>query len=172
MAANDILVIGVGNEFRSDDGLGIHIVRELRRRVSTNVRLVEQSGEGTSLMETWKGVPHVFIVDAVVSNGNPGALHRVDVRRDGLPRHLFRSSSHTFGVAEAVALSRQLGTLPATLILYGIEIESAEPGSGLSAPVVCAVPDLLHALQHDIELLMPGGIIAEPFTDQGGVSSR
>ncbi len=148
-----ILIIGVGNEYRSDDGLGVCIARELARRVGPDVRCVEASGEGTSLIAAWRDVAHVFLVDAVSSKAPVGTLHRVDAVRDNIPKKMFASSSHQFGVAEAVAMSKELNQLPETLILYGIEAESFEPGVGLSELVVRSVPDLLHLIEHDLEVL-------------------
>jgi hydrogenase maturation protease len=58
-----ILVIGVGNEFRTDDGLGILAAREIRRRTYPGVEVLEAGGEGTALLESWKGYDHVLIVD-------------------------------------------------------------------------------------------------------------
>jgi len=66
------LVIGIGNEFRNDDGLGILIAREIRRRNLESVFVLEQSGEGTALMEAWEGPDRVIIVDAIVSGKAPG----------------------------------------------------------------------------------------------------
>jgi len=45
-----ILLIGVGNEFRTDDGLGILTAREIRRRGYPGVQVMEANVEGTSLL--------------------------------------------------------------------------------------------------------------------------
>ncbi len=156
------LIIGVGNEYRSDDGLGVYVARELRRRLDANVRIIEQCGEGTALMSAWHGAAHVFIVDAVSSNEPAGTLHRLDAIHEQIPKRMFASSSHQFGVAEAVTLARQLNELPETLTLYGIEAESFEPGVGLSEPVVRSVPDLLHIIERDIETLKTQSMVHEP----------
>ncbi|MBX2989800.1 MAG: hydrogenase maturation protease [Bacteroidetes bacterium] len=152
--ARSLLVIGVGNEYRSDDGLGICVLRTLRRRMSNDMRMIELSGEGTSLMSAWREAEHVLIIDAVVSGGPAGMLHRLDARRDRIPKYLFHSSSHTFGVGDAIELARELDELPQSLILYGLEGESFEAGVGLSESVVRMVPDLIHLVERDIERLL------------------
>jgi hydrogenase maturation protease len=143
------LIIGVGNEYRSDDGLGVHIARELRRHLPESIRVIEASGEGTALMGSWRGAAHVLIIDAVSSNEPTGAIHRLDALHEQIPKRMFASSSHQFGVAEAVAMARELNELPEALTLYGIEAESFEPGVGLSESVVRSVPDLIHLIEHD-----------------------
>jgi hydrogenase maturation protease len=148
-----VLVIGVGNEFRSDDGLGICIARELRHRVPEDVEVREESGEGTSLMQAWEGFSHVAIIDAVSSGAQSGVVHQYNAITEKVPKRIFNSSSHQFGVAEAIAMAGHLQRLPRTLLLYGIEGESFEPGIGLSEPVVKSVPDLLRKIENEIRRL-------------------
>ncbi len=152
-----ILVIGVGNEFRSDDGLGIYAVRELRLRMQSaehhlpeTIAIIEERGEGTSLMHAWEGYRHVFIIDAVRSGKAPGSVHAFDALHETIPKRFFLSSSHQSGIAEAVEIARTLNRLPNTLRIYGIEVETVEPGIGLSEPVVRSMTDLFHLLEEDI----------------------
>ncbi len=129
------LVIGIGNEFRSDDGVGIFVARATAERKFPGVEVIEQSGEGTALMDAWRKSGYVYLVDAVSSAAPPGAVYRVDARSKELPNDLHPFSSHAFGVAHAIELARRLGTLPPKLILFGIRGKSFESGEGLSAEV-------------------------------------
>ncbi|MBT5868594.1 MAG: hydrogenase maturation protease [Nitrospinaceae bacterium] len=129
------LIIGVGNVYRNDDGVGILIVRKLKNRVSDYSHVKEQSGEGTSLMDAWSGYGRVCIVDAVSSGSPAGIIHRMDVSSESIPANFFSCSTHSFGVAEAIELARTLGQLPSQLQLYGIEGGDFQPGEFLSAEV-------------------------------------
>ena len=156
-----ILVIGVGNEYRSDDGLGIYVARELRLRKQScvhcalrGVTILEHSGEGISLVNAWEGYDHVFIIDAVRSGKNPGTIIVLDVLSDRIPRHMFAASSHAFGIGEAIEMARNIGSLPKTLKLYAIEAETFEPGTGLSESVVRNVAELMHLIEQDIGSLV------------------
>jgi hydrogenase maturation protease len=118
---NRILVIGIGSDFRCDDRAGLAVARFLREKNIPGVEVIEESGEGTALMERWKDAEYVFLIDAVSSDSPPGTIHRVDVQRQKIPKSFFHSSTHQFGVAEAIELSRVLNQLPPHLIIYGIE---------------------------------------------------
>jgi hydrogenase maturation protease len=131
----EIRIIGIGNTFRSDDGAGIAIARSLRQRLPEGVALLEQSGEGTALLEAWKGARVVVLVDAVQSGAAPGTIHRLDAYADPIPPAFFRYSTHAFSVAEAVQLARVLSQLPPRVIVYGIEGRNFSAGEGLSAEV-------------------------------------
>jgi hydrogenase maturation protease len=148
---NRVLLVGVGNEFRTDDGLGIFIAREVKRRAIADVEVVEHGGEGTSLIETWRGAQVVFIVDAVSSGSRPGMLHRFDVSGAPLPHKVRTYSCHAFGVAEALETARTLNRLPPVVLLFGIEGEQFDLGIGLTDTVVRSVPELLSQISLDIQ---------------------
>jgi hydrogenase maturation protease len=130
-----ILVIGVGNEYRSDDAVGLAVARLLRQLSLENVRVIEETGEGASLLDSWKGADTVIIVDAASSGAKPGTIHRVDARARQIPRGLLHYSTHAFSVGEAVELARVMGQLPPHVLVYGIEGERFEEGVELSGAV-------------------------------------
>ncbi len=133
------MVIGVGNIFRSDDGIGIVVARSIREK-ARDLYVFETLGEGASLMAMWTTLDHVIVIDAVRSSSSPGRIHRLDAHKEPIPSEFFNYSTHAFSVAEAVEMSRALGTLPASLVIYGIEGKSFAAGSGLS-PEVSGVLD-------------------------------
>ena len=130
-----LLIIGVGNTYRSDDGIGVSVVRRLRELVPSEIRTLEATGEGTALMESWKDAAAVIVVDAVQSGAPPGTIHRLDAHTGQIPKRFFHYSTHAFGIAEAIELARALGLLPRRLVVYGIEGKSFAAGVGLSTEV-------------------------------------
>jgi hydrogenase maturation protease len=142
------LIIGVGNEYRSDDALGLLVARAVGRRAGHAVVVREMSGEGTALMDVWAGEECVCLIDAVRSGAPPGTIHRVCVNETRIPAWFV--SSHVFGVAEAVELSRELGTLPQKMVIFGIEVAETRAGSGLSDRVLRSVPELVQMIEHEL----------------------
>lgn len=136
---SETLVIGVGNAYRGDDGAGIAVARKLAAQRLPGVRVMEMNGEGTSLVDAWKDVPSVLLVDAVSSGAVPGTIHRFEVQAGPLPTELKHHSSHFFGVAEAVEVARALGRIPPRLVIYGIEGKNFSLGRDLSPEVEGAV---------------------------------
>ncbi len=130
------LVIGAGNELRRDDGAGLAAARRLR---SAGLEALEAGNDLALLARLWEGRDRVMIIDAVRTGGDAGTLHRFDAAAGPLPAIFDRSSTHGFGVGEAIELARVLGRLPASLVLYGIEGADFGPGEGLSPEVEQAV---------------------------------
>lgn len=149
-ATGRCLVIGVGNEFRSDDAVGIVAARQLVARSIPHCEIIESSGEGASLIHAFEDRNHVIIIDAVKSGQPAGTIHCLDASGKKIPSELLHFSSHSFGVAEAIELARALGQLPERLIVFGVEARTIAVGSGLSDEVTNAVDELIIRITEEI----------------------
>ena len=148
-----VLVIGVGNDYRSDDGVGLAVVRALKVKELPDTLCLESDGDGTTLMETWSQASRVIIIDAVSSGAQPGTIHRFDVLMQPLPASYSFSSTHAFGVAQAIQLARTLDQLPASLMVYGIEGKKFAAGTELSPEVERALSVVVERLEQEIQAL-------------------
>lgn len=134
-------VIGVGNRWRGDDGAGLETVRRLGR-LPGEVEAICHEGDGSGLIELWRGADAVVVVDAVRSGAAPGTVHRFDAGAVPLPRTLGSGSSHAVGVAEAIELARSLDRLPRRVVVYGVEGVQFEAGARFSEAVAGAIDPL------------------------------
>ena len=139
-----IVIIGIGNPDRGDDGFGRLVAARLRGRLPDTVRLVEENGEAAALVELLGQADTAILIDAAVAGGEPGDVHRFDAAREALPAAKFGLSTHGFGLGEAIELARILGQLPARCIVYAVEARSFELGAPLS-PELFRVVDAVAA---------------------------
>ncbi len=134
-----MIVIGVGNRFRGDDAVGLRVVQRLRESVTC----YESDGDPSDLIVLFGSDPEVIVVDAMVSGSPPGTLTATDiVLGDPSSAHVplrSQSSTHGFGVFEALELARILGTIPHRLTVIGIEGASFAPGTPLTPALESAV---------------------------------
>lgn len=170
--AASIVVIGVGNTFRRDDGVGAHVVAALGQRFSALVEqpatLVELDGEPTRIVDAWSGARAAFVVDATRPRGRAGRVRRL-VASSGRsvggappPGEHRGGGTHGGGVAEAVALGRALGRLPDRLVIYGIEAADTTDGCGLSPAVAAAAATVVERLADElIDPASPPGAAAD-----------
>jgi hydrogenase maturation protease len=150
----EVLVIGIGNEYARDDAAGLLVARKLKERAQDTLAVLEHSGEGASLIEAWKGVASVFVVDAVRSGAAPGQTHRFNAALAPLPAQSFRGSTHAFGLCEAVELARCLNQLPRALVVYGIEGQDFAAGIGVSPAVKEAISTVAESVLNEVKVLV------------------
>jgi hydrogenase maturation protease len=147
-AAAAVLVVGLGNELRRDDGAGVVVARELlARRTEPGIEVREQPGEPIALLDAWRGHDAAVLIDAMTSGAAPGTIARFDAGDEPLLETLRCSSStHAVSLTDALELARVLERLPSRLIIYAVEGQDFATGSELSADVRAAVPDVADAV--------------------------
>jgi hydrogenase maturation protease len=145
-----LLVIGAGNETRGDDAVGLVVVRKLKEKIAREAVVVEETGDGASLMERWKGFNAAMLVDAAQSGVEPGRIHRFEAHKSPLPAGLFQYSTHSFGVSQAIELAKTLNQLPRWFMVYGIEGKCFDENRSMSPMVERAAQELVESLAIEI----------------------
>ena len=145
-----ILVIGIGNPTRGDDAAGLVVARRIREEASPgDVTVTELAGDQLALLDAWTGAREVYLIDAVCSGGTPGTVYGFDAA-EPLTARFWHRGTHTFSLADVIALGRALGRLPGRLTGYGIEGGTFELGAPLSAEVDAAVQAVTAALLREL----------------------
>lgn len=145
-----VVVIAVGNEYRSDDGIGPVVAAQLAERVPADVVVTRCDGEPTGLLEVWSGADLAVVVDAVLCEPSaPGRVWLSSV--DNLTGVTTAIGSHALGIPEALLLGRALGRVPHELAVVAVEAARLDMGFGLSPPVAAAVPDIVRTVLETID---------------------
>lgn len=148
-----VVVIGIGNPMRHDDGVGPAALDRLVREPSLDesaVELVTLDGEATRLIDAWRGRRRAIVIDAGRAGCEPGSIHRLELGVDTLRGWSGGPSSHAAGLPEAVALAEALDALPDQLVILGVEPADLSMGEGLSPPVEAALPTLVDRIQTEV----------------------
>lgn len=148
---SSIRIIGLGNEFRGDDAVGLMAARRLRQAIGDRAEVIEAELAGIDLMELIKEARVVILIDAARSGQAAGTIYRLDASVDPIGGQLFAHSSHAIGLSEALELARALGTLPATVIVYAVEAENTEAGQPLSTSVAKALDQVVQQVVQECD---------------------
>ena len=141
----EVLILGLGNDILTDDAVGLHVVRELRRRLGDEGEIaVEETCEmGLALLDFFVGHRAVIIVDSIrTGRVPPGTVHEVDATE---LKQLTGRTPHFLGVGETLALGRHLGlAMPEHVKVFAIEVEDPFTlGTEMTKPVQRAVSEAL-----------------------------
>ena len=120
------VVVGIGNELLGDDGVGIHVIRELEKRgVLSATTLIEAGTAVDMLWDEIVGAGKVIVVDAVKGGGPPGSVYR----------YLYgvTQSGHEVGLRDKLVALELMGCTLPQVVVIGIEPERVEFGAGLSS---------------------------------------
>jgi hydrogenase maturation protease len=138
-----IVVLGLGNVLRRDEGLGIRALQRLQERYDfpEEIQLVDGGTLGLELLAYLEDARRLLVLDATLTERPPGALIRL--AGEDVPAFLgMRSSPHEIGLADLLAVLRLRGLEPEEVVVLGMQPEVIELGWELS-PAVSAELDLL-----------------------------
>ncbi len=136
----DLLILGVGNLLRSDDGVGIHAARELALQPPEGACVVDAGTDFLSALPFLEAARRVLVLDAVQGRGEPGALY--ELLQDEIVPRPDGSPAHTTSVLEARRLLSPDAAWPEITIL-GVEPFSLDYGMTLSEPVARTLPRMV-----------------------------
>jgi hydrogenase maturation protease len=146
------VVVGVGNEFRRDDGAGPEVIARLRALQPgdaslSGVTLALSDGEPGRMIDLWEGTRLAVVIDAVRDPAMPPG-YRYQVAVDALTGIVDgAASSHSIGLGDTVELARVLGRLPARLTVLAVVGRDFGFGTELTAEVAAAVPELVERVR-------------------------
>ncbi|ORL72723.1 hydrogenase maturation protease [Prescottella equi] len=139
------VVVGLGNEYRRDDGFGPAVARALRARIPVTIPVTTVT-DTADLLDVWAGAQLAIVVDLVV----PALLPPGRVRRWTLGDTPGPLDTHGVDVAAALALARVLGTAPKRVIVYATSSDDVGFGVHLSAAVRRAVEVTVGAVSAEV----------------------
>lgn len=144
-----ILVLGIGNTLRSDDGLGVLLVEMLRVSCANWPELVFlEAGNLNLQLATWlRNTAGLLILDAAHWGTEPGTI-QILTREQLLnfagakPR-----SAHEIGLQDILAIGLLTDTLPGKVAILTMQIQTMDWGTDLSPAVSQALPHAVELVQ-------------------------
>jgi hydrogenase maturation protease len=152
-----VKIIGIGQSLRGDDAAGLKAVNLWHENYQAklnrpSVKVVQANIPGLGLLGLLESSRAAILVDAVHSGAEPGTIHQV-IEAQLSSFGGGSGTAHGWGVAETLALGRQLklSAMPARLILIGIEVGQLDLGESLSPEVESALPEAARVIEQAVQ---------------------
>ena len=143
-------VIGVGNILLCDEGIGVHVVRELSSRGETpGVEYVDGGVAGATLLNLVEGEERVVLVDAVDAPFPPGTVVRMtpdELIGSGAPAW----SLHDLNLADTLGMMRLRETLPEMILLGVVPADIETYSLELSEPLAARFGEIVEKVRSEI----------------------
>jgi hydrogenase maturation protease len=166
-----VLVAGVGNILKSDDGFGVEVARRLAERggLPGGVEVVDFGIRGVHLAyQLLDGYAGLLLVDVVHRDGPPGTLYRLEHTmadaEPGVEHAGVALDGHDMSPDVVLGLVRDLAAATGVtdpvgrVLVLGCEPAELGDGIGLSAPVAATVEPALAVADELVALLLQTSI--------------
>jgi hydrogenase maturation protease len=114
------LILGIGNVLMGDEGIGVHVARQLMQQdLPENVECVDGGTGSFYLLEMMQNAKRVLLIDATIDGQPPGTIRRLQPRFSSeYPRTL---TAHDIGLKDLIDAFYLLGNVP-DVTLFAISI--------------------------------------------------
>ena len=156
MGERRVLVAGIGNVFRTDDGFGCVVVRRLAAQTwPDGVRMLDYGIRGVhlayDLLEPWDAV---VMIDALPDRGAVGSVVVLEVGHEDVDTGP-QVDAHAMDPATVLASLAALGgSLPPRALVVGCQVGDTHDGMGLTPTVAAAVDEAVRTVRrlvtHDL----------------------
>lgn len=157
---NSIVVLGVGNILLTDEGLGVHVVEDLKANYTftPQISLIDGGTMGMELLTYMRGMKKILLIDAVNGGEVPGTIYEFPHREleQYFTDHI---SVHEVGMQDILRIRAIQENPLEDAIVIGVEPESLDVGFEPSAPVQKALPEVKERV---LRVLREWGIQIEP----------
>lgn len=134
-----ILIAGIGNKLRGDDGFGPRVVELLsKEKLPENVELADYGTAGFMLASDLEDYDLAIFADILQKKEKSSDLQIIELNAsdiDSTVEELITFSLHEARVEEMLIFARKIGTLPEKIMIIGCEPENLELKLGLSPRV-------------------------------------
>lgn len=150
MAQRKTAIIGIGNLILRDEGIGVHVVRELEdRELPPGVEAIDGGTATMDLLSVIYETERIIVIDALRAGGEPGTIYRC------LPEDLMVAvdkplSLHQVGFLDVLGIARQLGR-NAYVVIIGVEPKEISWGMELTPEVKATVPKVIEAVFKELK---------------------
>lgn len=147
-----ILIAGIGNLLFTDEGIGVHVIRELVKcHLPEEVELAE-IGTATFELTGWmEEKDKVIIVDALLSEQPPGTVFRLQPTDLSAEDGKFSASLHQYGVVEALKSAAMMGHNPEVVILGIVPKDYQSLGTELTDELKRCMSKIIQVILKEME---------------------
>ena len=118
--------MGIGNTIRGDDGIGIYIAEEIKKKLvnkKNNVTVISTETAGLNLLDLIVGYSKLIVVDSIQVSSNNELGHIFELEVNQLNSSNSHFNSHDIDFSKLFKIGKELGIkLPKKIKIYGIGI--------------------------------------------------
>ena len=152
-ASPSIIIIGLGNPLLGDEGIGVALVQALGEVYADDpeVECVDMGTGGMAVLHVLAERRKALFLDCALMGEAPGTLRRFTPAEVRARRTQPSFSLHQGNLLDLLALAGELHTLPAEIVIFGIEPLTLSPGLSLSLPLQQHFGEYLDAIRAEVE---------------------
>jgi len=147
----ETVIIGIGNILLQDDGVGVHVIKQLENEnLPSTIELVDG---GTSTLDTlgfFLDYKKVIVVDCLRAGLNPGTIYKI--KPDDIKNYKKENLSiHDVQILDVVKMANMMNKYP-DVVIFGIEPEKIDVGLEMTLTMLLKVPEIVGNIKKELDI--------------------
>lgn len=147
----DTVIIGIGNILLKDDGVGVHVIKQLENEnLPSTIELVDG---GTSTLDTlglFLDYKKVIVVDCLRAGLKPGTIYKI--KPEDIKSYKKENLSiHDVQILDVVNMANMMNKYP-EVIIFGIEPEKIALDLEMTETMISKIPEIIYHIKKELQL--------------------
>lgn len=144
----NILIVGLGNLLLQDDGVGVHVIKELRKdQPPINAVVADVGCAVLDALHLFEAADYILAVDAMQAGNEPGTIYTFGT--DDVDEQPIASSLHELSLIAALRFIPNKEQ--PKIVIFGVEPDTIDYGLELTEKVKASVPHLISHIRALVE---------------------
>ena len=151
LISKDTVILGIGNILLQDDGVGVHVIKQLENEnLPSTIELVDG---GTSTLDTlglFLDYKKVIVVDCLRAGLKPGTIYKI--KPEDISNYKKENLSiHDVQILDVVKMANMMNKYP-EVVIFGIEPEKIAVDLEMTQIMVSKIPEIISNIKKELEI--------------------
>ena len=147
----DTVILGIGNILLQDDGVGVHVIKQLENEnLPSTIELVDG---GTSTLDTlglFLDYQKVIVVDCLRAGLKPGTIYKI--KPEDIKSYKKENLSiHDVQILDVVNMANMMNKYP-DVIIFGIEPEKIALDLEMTQTMISKIPEIIYNIKKELQI--------------------
>ncbi len=145
----ETVVIGIGNILQRDDGIGVHVIKELEKENLTSaIELVDGGTSTLSMLGYFLDYKNIIVIDSLKGGLEPGTIYKI--KPEEITNYKKSDLSiHDVQILDVIKMANMAGSFP-DVVIYGIEPKELYFGLEMSEIISSKVSDIVKLVKNEL----------------------
>lgn len=145
----DTVILGIGNILLQDDGVGVHVIRQLENeKLPSTIELVDG---GTSTLDTlglFLDYKKVIVIDCLRAGLEPGTIYKI--KPEDIKNYKKENLSiHDVQILDVAKMANMMNKYP-YVVIFGIEPEKIAVDLEMTQTMISKIPEIIHNIKKEL----------------------
>jgi len=147
----DTVIIGIGNILLQDDGVGVHVIKQLENEMlPSTIELVDGGTSTLDMLGFFLDFKKVIVVDCLRAGLKPGTIYKIKPE-DIMNYKKENLSIHDVQILDVVKMANMMNKYP-EVIIFGIEPEKIDLDLEMTQTMISKIPEIVLNIKKELKI--------------------